>query len=406
MRILIRLIVLCAIGGALAYFLTRKEEIVITVAPVARGHVEQTIASIAAGTVIPRQDSMIAAGMMGTIFSVPEEGQRIEQGGILVELDHAELDAQVALAEANLRAGQSKLEQAKLAAGIYKEINAAKVSLTKSQLELARSEFDRIRALSEKKAVSQSDLDKAASALHVAEENHAAAVASEKENQVRVEEVRGAESAIEQLEAACDAAKAARERAFVKAPFPGVVAKRILDVGEATALGAPLLQFVEDEECYVQAPFDEANAAEVKVGQKARLNLDAYRGEDFSGEVVYIAPVVSLNRDLSRSLDVKIRIDAGREKFVSGMSVDVTIICDEKEDVVFVPSESLIREEIAYVVERGTAVRREVKTGVGNWSTVEVLDGLKEGEQLITSVAVDGLVDGAKVRIVKKLEDK
>jgi len=400
------LIILCVIVAPVVYLFMRQEEVAVTVSPISRGHVEQTITSIAAGSVIPRQDSLIAAGLMGTIVAVPEEGQRAKQGDVLVELDHAELDAQVALAEANLRAGQSRLEQARLAATIYKEICATKVSLTKSQFELAQSEFDRIKSLSEKKAVSQSDLDKAASALRVAEENYAAAVAGQGENQVRAEEVRTAEAAIEQLEAALDAAKAARDRAFVKAPFPGVVAKRILDVGEATAMGAPLLQFVEDNECYVKAPFDEANAAEIKVGQKVRLNLDAYRGVDLAGEVVYLSPVVSLNQDLSRSLDVKVRIDEGRERFVPGMSVDVTIIADAKDDVVFVPTESLIREEIAYVVENGRAVRRGVKTGVGNWSTVEVLEGLREGDMLIKSVAIEGLKEGVKVRVVDKLEDQ
>ncbi len=404
-RVLRWLIFLCVVAVPVAYLSLHEEEIEVTAATVSRGHVEQTVASISAGTVIPKEDSMIAAGVIGILITVPEEGQRVRQGDLLVELDHAELDAQVALAEANLRAGQSRLEQAKLAAKIYREICATKVSLTTAQLDLAQAEFDRIKSLSEKRAVSQSDLDKASSVLRVAQENYAAAKAGQGENQVRAEEIRTAEAAIEQLEAAVDAAQAARERAFVKAPFSGVVGRRMVDVGEATAMGMPLLQFVCDDECYVRAPFDEANAAELCVGQKARLSLDAYRGVDFAGEVIYVSPVVSLNPDLSRSLDVKIRIDEGKERFIPGMSVDVTIVADEKADVVFAPTEALIREEFAHVVEDGRAVRRAVKTGLGNWRTVEIVEGLREGETLITSIAVDGLKDGAKVRVVDELED-
>lgn len=416
-RLLGWLIVLGLIGVPIAYFYLHEEVIEVTAIRVARGHVEQTVTSISAGSVMAEQDSMIAAGLIGTLVAVPEEGQRVEEGEVLVELQHAEFDAQVALAEANLKVGLSRLEQVKLAAKIYKEINATRVSMTMAHLELAQAEFDRIKSLADRQAVSESDMDKVATVLRAAQETHSAAKASQQENLVRDEEVKSAHAAIEQIQAGIRVAKAARERAFVRAPFDGVVAKRLLDVGEATAMGVPLLQFVKDDECYVQAPFDEANAAEIKVGQKARLNLDAYRDVDFAGEVVYISPVViipqiSLGRggtggtfDLSRTLEVKIRIDEGKDKFMSGMSVDVTIIADEKDAVVYVPSESLIREEYAYVVEDGRAVRRDVKTGVGNWRTVEVLDGLEEGETLITSVAVKGLEEGVKVRVVDELKD-
>jgi len=403
-RVLGWLIALGVVVTPMAYLTLHEEAIDVTATPVTRGNVEDTITSISAGTVTAREDAMIAASLLGIIVSVPEEGQRLEAGDLLVELDHDELDAQVALTEANLRAGRSRLEQAKLAAVIYAEICATQVSQTAAQRDLARAEYDRIRRLSEQRAVSESDLDKAAAALRVAEETHAAALAGQKENLVRQEEVRAAEAAIEQLEAAGAAARAGRDRALVRAPFPGVVGRRLLDVGEATALGSPILHFVRDDDCHVRAPFDEANAAEICLGQEARLNLDAYRGVDFAGEVVYVSPVVSLNPDLSRTLDVKVRIDEGRDRFVPGMSVDVTLIADEKHDVVRVPSEALVREEFAYIVEEGRAVRRTVETGVGNWNMVEVVDGLAEGETLITSVSASGLEDGVRVVVVEALE--
>jgi HlyD family secretion protein len=65
-----------------------------------------------------------------------------------------------------------------------------------------------------------------------------------------------------------------------------------------------------------------------------------------------------------------------------------------------------MREEFAFVVENGRALRKEVKTGVGNWSTLEVLDGLKEGDKIVSSLSVPGLDDGVKVRVVDKLEEE
>ena len=388
-----------------AYLYMQEPEIAVTAAAVARGPVEQTVAAIASGTVMPARKSMVAAGGMGTIAAVyVAEGDQVQAGGLLVELDHAELDAQVTLAKANLKVGESRLEQARLAAAIYEEIAATRLSQTTAQWELAQSDYDRIKALSDKRAVSQSDFEKVEMALRVAREARAAATASQRENLVREEEIRSAVAAIEQLQAGVAVAEAARERAFVRAPFAGTVAKKLLDVGEAVAMGLPLLHLVQTSDCYIQVPFDEANAAEIALEQPVRITLDAYADTEFQGLVTYVSPAVSINPDLSRTLDLKVAITEGKEKFIAGMSADVTIIAQRKDNVILVPAESLIRDEYAYVLEGGRAVRREVKTGIGNWESQEILQGLREGETLITSVSVKGLEEGVKVRVVDELE--
>jgi len=273
-----------------------------------------------------------------------------------------------------------------------------------AQYDQSRKDFERIKALADQRSISQDAFDKAALAMRVAQETLAAAIASQRENEVRAEEIKMAESNIKQLEAALAVATATRDNAIVTAPFSGVIAKFHRDVGESVTIGMPLLQLVDQTECYVEAPFDEANASQIKTGQKVRINLDAYRGTDFYGTVDYISPVVSINPDLSRTLNVRVHVEEGSEKFIAGMSADVIIVVEEKDNALYAPTESLIRQEFAYVVENGRARRREVKTGIGNWSTTEVLDGLREGELLITSVSLSGLADGARVRVVDKLE--
>ena len=406
-RILAWLIVLAAIAAPIAYVYLHEESVEVTAAPIERGPVEQTVTAISAGTVKAEDDSMIASSFLGIVTAVHvEEGDTVSKGELLVELDHKELDSQVELAEANLEVGVSRLRQAKIAAEIYTKVSGTAVSLAQEQLDLARKNFNRIEELAQREVAAQSNLDEVASSLKVAQENLASAQARQQENQVRAEEILTAESNVKQLEAALAVAKAGREKAFVRAPFDGLVAKVPTDVGEAVTLGMPLLQLVGISNVYVQAPFDEANASEVKLGQTARIGLDAYRGEEFEGEVVFISPVVSLNPDLSRTLDVKIRVTEGREKFVTGMSADVTILVDQKDDVLYVPSETLIRERFAYVVKDGRAVRREVETGIGNWNRREVVSGLEEGEQLITSVSIKELDDGVLVEVVDELDDE
>lgn len=395
------------IAGLIAYFgFIREVPMDVTAVALKRGRVEQTVSAIASGTVKPGLQSTVAANYMGKVKNIPvKEGDHVQQGDMLVELDHADLDAQVELAEANLRAGMSKLEQAKIAARIYEEIAKTKVTQATAQMDLAKTDYERILALKDQKAVSQSEVDKLSLALRVAQENTAAALASQQETLVRQEEIRSAEAGIEQLQAAVAVANEAREKAMIRAPFPGIVAKLPLEVGEAVNPGIPAAILVQDSGFYVKAPFDEANASQIRLDQEARVTLDAYRGTIFPGKVSFISPIVAINADLSRTLDIDVHIEQGQDKFTSGMSADVILLAEAKDDVLFVPSESLIREEIAFVIEKGRAAERKVKVGIGNFLNKEVLEGLNEGEMLITSVTLKGLKDGVKVRVVDELPD-
>jgi len=440
-RAIVGWLIVAAVAAAPAYYylFVREEVVEVTAAVLRRGRVEDTVSAISAGTVKPRSESMVASGYVGKVAVIPvKEGDRVQEGEVLIELEHAELDAQVALAEANLRVGLSRQEQAKIAAKIYAEIAETRVNQTAAQLKVAQQEYDRIRTMADRQAVSESNMDKVTLALQVSTEARAAAVAAQQENLVRQEDIRSAAALIEQLEAAVTAAKVMRDKAFVHAPFDGVVARILVDIGEAvgsglggglgsmggmgglgggagTSAAAPvagasvaspmtLVHLVQEEGFYVEAPFDEANASEIAVGQPARIEIDAYRGLSFPGTVEFISPVVSLNMDLSRTLDVDIRIDEGEDKFMAGMSADVIIVATEKDDVLFVPSDALIREELGYVIEDGRAVKRNVEVGIGNFVRREVLSGLEDGETLITSVTTRNLKDGVRVRVVDSLD--
>lgn len=437
-------LIVAAVAAAPAYYylFVTEDVIEVTATVLTRGRVEDTVSAISAGTVKPKGESMVASGYVGKVAVIPvEEGDRVKEGEVLIELEHAELDAQVALAEANLRVGLSRQEQAKIAAKIYAEIAETRVNQTAAQLKVAQQEYDRIRTMADRQAVSESNMDKVALALRVSTEAQAAALAAQQENLVRQEDIRSAAALVEQLEAAVTAAKVMRDKAFVRAPFDGVVARIMVDIGEAVGSGmgglgslgglggmggvgggggtsaapAPisgasmaspmtLVHMVQDEGCYVEAPFDEANASEIALGQPARIEIDAYRGVSFPGTVEFISPVVSLNMDMSRTLDVEVRIDEGQDKFMAGMSSDVIIVATEKDDVLFVPSDALIREELGYVIEDGRAVKRKVEVGIGNFVRREVLSGLEEGETLITSVTIRNLRDGVRVRVVDSLD--
>ncbi|MCC6145410.1 MAG: efflux RND transporter periplasmic adaptor subunit [Candidatus Hydrogenedentes bacterium] len=400
------LIAIAAVAVPAGWYLTREQPIEVTVHPVERGTVEQTIAALSSGIVMPSKKAMVAAGMMGKIAAVHvEEGAKVNEGDLLVELEHNDLDAQVALSEANLRTGRTRLAQAKLAAGIEEDVASTQLNQSSAQLAQAQRDFERLQALLDQQAISRRELENASVALRLAQEAQNAATAGTRQKLVRAEEIKSAESGIEQLEAALAAAQAMRDKAFVKAPFSGTVAKILLKEGEAVAMGLPLMQLVQQDPPYITAPFDEANLSEMKEGQPVRIEIDAYPDRTFAGEVQWISPVVNVNQDLSRTLEVKVRILEEVDKFVPGMSADVTIIASKKEDVLYAPSESLVRNEFAYVVQNGHAIRRDVEVGIGNWETRELLSGLQEGDRLITSINIKGLDEGVPVEVVEELQD-
>lgn len=404
MRIVIVLALLAAGAGGGWYYYTQERPIEVTAVTVETGPVEETVSAIASGTVMPQHRAMLAIGAIGTIAKVNvAEGDAVEEGQVLVELEHAELDAQVALAQANLRMGEARLAQSKIAVSMSEDVTSTQVRQAQAQLNAAQKEYDRVAPLSEREAISRSDFEKAALALKVSQEAVAAAMAATGEIGLRGEDVISAEAMMDQLRAAVEAAEAMRQKAFLTAPFTGVVAKVILSKGEAVAMGMPVISLVSRDDVYIEAPFDEANAGELKPGLPVRIELDAYPDTVFDGTVGFVSPVIQPNASLARTLTVKIDITGDRSKFMPGMSADVTAIAERRESVVHVPSEALIRDEYAYVIENGRAIRRDVQLGIGNWEYQEVLGGLSVGDQLITSIGVVGLDDGVLVKVVDEI---
>lgn len=403
-KILGWLIVIGVAGGAVAYFTTRVSVIEVTADRIKRGHVETTITAISSGTIRTKTDVMLVAEHLGKVVEVHvADGERVTKDQILIELAHAELDAHVALAEANVRAAEARLEQAKLGAAIYEDLSESRVNQSSAQRRQAQEDYERLKALAEKQIIPQMEVDRLGLALDVARESEVGARASARESTVREQEIASAEAFLDQVKASLDLAVSARDKAYVRAPFDGVVADVIVDPGAGVAHGVPVVHMIDDSSIYVEAPFDEANASQITTGLMARITVDTYRGEAFFGFVEYIPPVVAINMDLSRTLNVKVRLDGDNDKLIAGMSADVVLLVEQKDDVLYIPAENLVQQKYAFVIEDGIAVQRDVELGIGNWFSYEVLSGLEEGEQFITSVGLRELSDGVAVEVVEEL---
>ncbi len=204
--------------------------------------------------------------------------------------------------------------------------------------------------------------------------------------------------AISQAEAALEQANIQLGEVVIKAPFDGVVAEVKVSTGSRVSQQTVVAQFLS-QEMEVSLSVPESMISQVKKGQSAALQLTAYPGQDFPGEVTSIAPTADKD---TRTFEVKVTPTKGKELLRSGMYANVSILAQEKKNTLIAPQAAVTTQNdqpIVYVVKSDNTVeQRQVTTGLADNDRVEILAGLKAGEQVVTAGQAN-LVDGAKVRL-------
>jgi HlyD family secretion protein len=410
-RIVVLLIVLAGAVLGARTFLAKGMPVPVRVEPVSRGYVEATATAVSSGTVEAKIDSIISSEFMGSVMKINfDEGDKVEQGALVVELDTRELDAQVRVAQANLAAGVARLEQAKVAAEIQDTIADTELAQAEAQLRNAEEEFKRAESLLGEGVVPKSFHDQAMLARDVARELFAAAKKNELQKRIRREQIKSAEANVEQLESSLEYTRAQLAKAKVTAPFRGVIAEMLVDIGESMASGGagagvlmmrtPLFRLVNMDTMTVRAPIDEVDSDAVTFGMEARVTLEPFPDRELLGQVTYIAPVVKTTLEQNRTVDIEVELKEGLSMCRPGMSADVTILLSAKDDVLYVPSDAVMSRpdgDFVRTIEDGLVVDRRVELGLTNWDTSEVLAGLDEGEPVIVSLDIRGLKEGVRV---------
>jgi HlyD family secretion protein len=369
---IILILVFVGVGAVLVTYLLRPKPISVLVQAVERGRIEATVANTRAGTVKACRRALLAPATGGQIFELPvREGMRVKTGDLLLSLWNEDLRAEVQLARSEIEAAQ------------------AKAKATCLEAEIAARQAGRYTALEKSQAIAEEQLDQAVTTARAREADCMAAQAT-----VKVSAAREA------------AARAQLERTILKAPFGGVIAEVNGELGEyvtPSPPGIPTLPAVDlaDTSCfYITAPIDEVDAAAIRSGMAARISLDAFAGRSFPGKVRRIADYVLDREKQARTVDIEVIFTESQDMtaLLPGYSADAEIIVDVKEGAVRVPSEAVIENERLYVYLPGEGVLRErhVVVGLSNWDYTEIVEGVKEGEQVVLSVDRKGIKDGAK----------
>lgn len=368
-------IVAALVAAVLLVVFWPEEPVQVTVAVAGRGTVEQVVSNTRAGTISACRRSKLSMPMGGRVERLHvKEGEHVRAGQILLELWNDDREAML-----------SQSRAAQLAAGAQRR----QVCLTAEQ---AVRDAERVDSLAREQLVATDAVDQAATRRKTAAAACDAAAAQAA--------TAGAAVAVQQ---------ALLEETRLRAPFAGIVAEINGEIGEYVTpsppgvLTPPAVDLIDDSCLYVTAPIDEVDAAQVRPGLPARISMDAFRGRQFPARVQRIAPYVIDKEKQARTVDVDVRFDAppGDILLLAGYSADVDIVLARHDDVLRVATEALIDGAAVLVrdVQTGKLSRREVKTGVTNWSWTEVVSGLKAGEQVVTSLDRTGVVAGATVDV-------
>jgi membrane fusion protein (multidrug efflux system) len=293
------------------------------------------------GSLSPLLQSTVRAKVSGEVQKVlVREGDRVAEGQVIAEIDMADLKSKVDSAVASL------------------EENKAKESI-------AAKNRENNQQLLRQKFISQNAFDTTQSVYE-------AAVASAKssEAQLRIAE------------------KAVRD-AVVRAPFSGIVSRRMVNVGEKVGIDSPMFTVVDLARMEIEAPAPASEIPGVKVGQVAQFRVDGFGERNFEGRVERINPAADPG---SRSITLYLAVANRDGALKGGMFAKGELVLDKAAAAPVVPANAL-REEagqaFVFTIEDGKVARRPVKVGMREGGYVEIQGGLEQGVPVVRARIMD-----------------
>ena len=375
LRRVLPVLLVVGIAAGLFFWKTQAKPVSVVLRSVDRGKVEATVVNTRAGTVEACQRTKLSTIMGGRIeYLGVKEGDRVKKGQLLLKLWNDDQKAQQALAEA----------QRAMAAQRVKEVCTTAAS--------ALREAERQTTLKKKGFVSDARED-----------------AAKSEADARNAACETARADVAQAAARVAVTKVEQGRMVLYAPFDGTVAKIVGELGEYSTPsppGVPTPPAIDliDESClYVKAPMDEVDAPKIQAGLPVRVSLDALPKQPLPGKVRRVAPYVLAVEKQARTVDVEVDFERpANVNLLVGYSADVEIVLSVRENVLRVPTAALIEGSRVMVLgaDSGRLEERKVKAGLANWEYTEVIEGLAEGERIVTSLEREGVKVGARATAV------
>jgi HlyD family secretion protein len=371
----------------------------------------------ASGYVVAHHKIAVGAKVMGRVAWIGvEKGDTVQSGQVLVRLEDSEFRAQVNQAQANLAAAQANLDRLRTGSRPEEKLkDKAAVLQAEANWRNADAEYQRTEALYRSGVASKSDLDRALAQR----DTTAALVQAAKQSSTmtdigpRQEDIRAAEAAVRQMQAAVDYANTQLAATEIKAPVTGTVLERIVERGEMVSPSAfggsgartSVVDLADLTDLQVEIDISQTDFARLKPSQRAEIVPDAYPNLRFSGFIAEIAPEADRAK---ATVQVKVKIENPTEQLRPEMNARVNFLADKPAATdakvaarVLVPKAAVVKKDnnsFVFVVKGNKVEQRTIRTGEESGDSYVVIDGLSGSETVAVS-EVEKLRDGDRVKV-------
>ena len=334
-----------------------------------RGQLTVELASVVHAPV--NRELAVVGNLIGdqTVSVVPKTAGRLQE--ISVKLgDRVSRGQRIAKIE-----DQEIFEQVKQADAAF-EVAKATIRQREADLELAKTNVERSRNLFQRQLLPQQTLDDAEAKYQSAQAALDLARAQNTQSQARLDELRFT-----------------LQNTIITSPVNGFVARRGVDPGAFVSANAPVVDVVDITRVRLVANIIEKDLKQIAVGDRARVEVDAFPGESFMGRIARVSPVLD---PATRTAPIEVEIPNDQYRLKPGMYARIGIVTESHPNALVVPTNSLVDASGTrgvYLAVNNVAQFHPVKIGIEGSERTEILDGISEGDRVVTTGAA-GLRNG------------
>lgn len=355
-------------------------------ANVSRGDIARSV--VATGRIEPVAKVDIKSKANGIIKELKVEvGDIVRSGQILAELDKENLDARLREARAALMGAEANLK----AADAQYEKN--KVEAEGPDVPFTKRNYERAERLFKEGVLAQQNYEDTRSAFDMAVNRQNIARSQLSVSQAKITQAR---AEVAQAQAAVDRAAEELNNATIRSPIDAMVLSRDVEIGSPVSsilnmgAAATLVMVLGDiRQVYVRGKVDESDIGVVRLDQGARIKVETFKDRLFEGTVTQISPL-GADKDNVVTFEVKVSIRNPGGELRANMTANAEIVLEEHKNALLIPEAAIVYDsnrkasvEIPATTSPEGRTKVPIKTGISNGTKTEVLDGLKEGEQVI-----------------------
>ncbi len=344
------------------------------------------------GTVVAAVSPTLFATEQGTVTLEIQAGDSVEQGELLATVDSPELRNQLLLEHASLQGFATEIERQRIEFKRQQLENQQTIDLANVKIVAAERELRRAEASREAQVISEQDYDKAVDDVNTARLEYAHAQQNgDLEKEVMEFELKSDQLAIDRQNLLVANLQRQVDELRITSPVTGMVGNLMVEQKSAVSDNQPLLTVVDLSAFEVEIQVPESYGDDLSIAMDAEIT---YGGRSFPGVVTAVSPEVRNNQVTGR-----VRFaDAPPAGLRQNQRVSVRIVLEASNDVLMVQRGPFLDTgggRIVYVVDDGLAQRRPISVGASSINSIEIVNGLAEGETIVISSVSQ--FDGANI---------